>query len=78
MNLVPSVPSFCTRTKFRLKNRVTTVHLLQFKTNFFIHIYAFEGEIYCKLKNIHLKEHQINEHQPPLYKQRFFDSFILV
>ena len=23
INLVPSIPSFCTRTKFRLKNRVT-------------------------------------------------------
>ena len=63
INLVQSVLSFCTRTKFRLKNSVTAVHLL---------------EIYCKLKNIHLKEHQIKEHQPPLLKNRFFDSFIPV
>ena len=34
-NLVPSAPSFYIRTKSRLKNRVTTVHLLQCKTNFF-------------------------------------------
>ena len=63
INLVQSVLSFCSRTKFRLKNSVTAVHLL---------------EIYCKLKNIHLKEHQIKEHQPPLLKNRFFDSFIPV
>ena len=37
VNLVPSVTSFYIRTKFRLTNRVTTVHLLQCKTNFFIH-----------------------------------------
>ena len=54
INLVPSVPSFYTDTKFRLKNRVTTVHLLHCKTNFFIHIYAFEGETYCKFKNTQL------------------------
>ena len=35
-NLVPRVPCFYIRTRYRLKNRVTTVHLLQCKTNFFI------------------------------------------
>ena len=35
-NLVARVPSFYMRTKSRLKNRVTTVHLLQCKTNVFI------------------------------------------
>ena len=35
---IPRVPFFYIRTKFRLKNRVTTVHLLQCKTNFFIHL----------------------------------------
>ena len=37
-NLVPKVPFFYIQTKFRLKNSVTTVYLLQCKTNFFIHI----------------------------------------
>ena len=53
MNLVSSVSSFYIRTKFTLKNRVTTVHLLQCKTNFSF-IYAFEGEICGKLKSTHL------------------------
>ena len=42
------------RAKSRLQNRVTTVHLIQCKTNFFIYaffihffVYAFEGEIYA-------------------------------
>ena len=30
------VPSFCIQTKFRLKNRVATVYILQCKINFFI------------------------------------------
>ena len=38
MNLVSSVSSFYIRTRFTLKNRVTTVHLLQCKTNFYIHL----------------------------------------
>ena len=37
-NLVPRVPPFYIRTKSRLKSRVTTVHLLQCKTNFFIRL----------------------------------------
>ena len=53
MNLVSSVSSFYIRTKFTLKIRVTTVHLLQCKTNFSF-IYAFEGEICGKLKSTHL------------------------
>ena len=35
-NLIPRVPCFYIRTKSRLKNRVTTVPLLQYKTDFFI------------------------------------------
>ena len=34
INPVPRVPSFFIRTKIRLKNRLTAVHLLQCKTNF--------------------------------------------
>ena len=48
INLAPRLPSFYIRTKFRLKNSVTTMRL----AHFFIHI--FKGEIYGKLKNIHL------------------------
>ena len=44
-----NTPSFCIRTKFRLKDRVTTVYLLQCKTYFLIHVW----EIYGKLKNIY-------------------------
>ena len=66
MNLVPRVPSFYIRTKFRLKNCVTTVHL----AHFFIRV--FEGEIYGKLKNIHLG-------RPPLIlKKYYFDLFTFV
>ena len=32
------MPSFYIRTEYRLENRVTTVHLLQCKTNFFIRL----------------------------------------
>ena len=70
INLVPRLPSFYTRTKFRLKNCVFTVHLLQRKINFFNHVW-FEGEIYCKLKNIHLGK-------PPLISKHFFNSFTLL
>ena len=45
INLVPRVPSFCIRTKFRLKNRVTTVYLLQCKTNFFIYLCFWERNL---------------------------------
>ena len=62
INLIPSVPSFYIRTKFRLKTRVNTVHLLQCKTNFLIHL---EGEIYGKSKNIHLG-------MPPLISTKSF------
>ena len=37
-NLVPSLASFYIRTKSRLKNRVTTVHLLPCKTNSFVRL----------------------------------------
>ena len=70
INLVPALPSFNTETKLTLKNRLTTVHLLQCKTNSSF-IYAFEGEIYGKLKNIHLGK-------PLLISKKFFDSFTLV
>ena len=36
--LVPKVPSVYIGTKFTLKNHATTVHPLQCKTNFFIHL----------------------------------------
>ena len=64
INLVPRVPSFYIRTKFRLKNRVTTVHLVQLKQISSL-IYAFDKEIYCKLKNIHLGK-------PPLIYKKVF------
>ena len=51
--LVPSVPSFYIRTKSRIKNGVTVVHLLQCKINFVIHL-CFWGRNLRKLKNIHL------------------------
>ena len=62
INLVPSVPSFYVRTKFRLENCVTTVHLLQRKTNFFIHL-RFCGRNLLQIKeypsweaSIHIKK----------------------
>ena len=69
-NLVPGVPSFYIPTKSGLKNRVTAVHLLQCKTNFFIRL-CFQGTNVNKLKNIHLGK-------PPLISKNFFDSFTLV
>ena len=59
INLIPIIPSFYIRIKFRLKNCETTVHL----AHFFIHV--FEGEICGKLKNIHLGK-------PPLILKKFF------
>ena len=59
INLVPKIPCFYIWTKFRLKNPVTTVHLV----HFFIHV--FEGEISCKLKNSHLGK-------PPLKLKKAF------
>ena len=52
-NLLPRVPPFYIEAKSRLKNCITTVHLLQFKTNFFIHLCFWQRNL-CKLKNIHL------------------------
>ena len=66
INLVPRVPSFYKQTRFRLKNSVTTVDLAHF------FIYVFEGEIYGKLRNIHLGN-------PPLIlKRNFFYLFTFV
>ena len=53
INFVPKILSFYIRIKFRLKNRVITVHLLQCKTNFFIYL-CFWG------RNLG----QIKEHPP--------------
>ena len=48
-NVVPRVSSFYKWTKSRLKYRVTTVHLLQRKTNFFIRLCVWRRNL-CKLK----------------------------
>ena len=48
-NLIPRVASFYIRTKFRLKNSVTTVHLLQCKTIFLIHL-CFRGRNLLQIK----------------------------
>ena len=45
INLVPKVPSFNTRTKFRLKNCVTSVTNIKQISSF---IYTFKREIYSK------------------------------
>ena len=71
INLVPSVPSFHICTKFRLKSPVTTVHLLQCKTKFFIHL-RFWGRNLLRIKEHLSWETCIN------IKKRFFDSFTLV
>ena len=63
-NLVTRVPSFYIRIKSRLKTRVTTVHLLQCKTKFFICL-NFWGRNLRKLKNIHLGK-------PELMTKKFF------
>ena len=49
INLVPRVLPFYIRTKFRLKNRVTTAHLLQCKTNFLNHL-SFWGRNLLQIK----------------------------
>ena len=56
-------------TKFRLKNRVTAVHLLQFKTNFFIHI-LFCGTNLLQIKEYPSLEASINTQF--FYKQHFY------
>ena len=61
-NLVPRVPFFHIWTKSRLENRVTTVHLLQCKTNFIIRLCivtrntCFWERNLRKLKNIYLRK----------------------
>ena len=70
-NLVTRVPSFYIRTKSKLKNRVTTVHLLQCKTNVFICICIW-GRSQLQVKEYRSWEASINT------KNKFFDSFTLV
>ena len=65
INLVPRVPFFYIRTKFRLKNRVTTVHLLQCKTIFFVHL-CFWGRNLRQIKEHPSWETSIN------IKKKFF------
>ena len=67
-NVVPRIPSFYIRIKSRLKNLVTTVHLLQCKTNFFICL-CFWGRHLCKLKNI-------DHGKPPLTSKKNFFWFV--
>ena len=69
-NLLSRVPSFYIRTKSRLKNCVTIMHLLQYKTNLFIRLCSW-GRNLRKLKNIHLGK-------PPLISKNFFDSLTFV
>ena len=58
------------RTKFRCKNRATTVHLLQCKTNLFIHL-RFWGRNLLLIKEHLSWEASINI-------KKGFDSFTLV
>ena len=58
-NLIPRVPSFYVQTKFRLKNWITIVHLLQCKTNFFIHL-CFLGRNVRQIKEHSSWEASIN------------------
>ena len=85
-NVVPGIPSFYIRIKSRLKNLVTTVHLLQCKTNFFIRL-CFWGRHLCKLKNILLLQcvyynvKQISSFvyvfgKPPLISKKNFFWFV--
>ena len=67
--LPPRVPSFYIRTKSGLKNLVTTVHLVQCKTNFF-NLLCLWGRNLHKLKNIYLGK-------PPLISKKI-NSFTLV
>ena len=71
INLVPRVSSFYLWTKFRLKNRVTTVYLLQRKTNFFIHL-CFWGR-----NPRQIKEHPSSEASLE-NKKSFSDLFTFV
>ena len=63
--LVPKVPSVYIGTKFTLKNHATTVHPLQCKTNFFIHL-CFWG------RNLH----QIKKH--PCWEASIYISILFV
>ena len=70
-NLIPRVPSFYIRIKSRVKNRVTTVHLLQCKTNFFIRLFFLHS-------STQVKEHPFWEASVNIKKKIFFDSLTLV
>ena len=59
------------RTKSRLKNRVTAVHLLQCKTKF-LHSSMLQRE-----KSTQIKEHPLWETFINIKKKHFFDSFKL-
>ena len=71
INFVSRVPSFYIQTKVRLKNRLTTVHLLQCKINFFIYV-CFWGRNLLQNKEHPSWETSINT------KKIFFDSSALV
>ena len=51
----PGYTSFYIRTNLKLKNHVTSVYLLQYKTNF-LEQTSFKGDMYGKLKNIYSME----------------------
>ena len=70
INLASRVHSFYIQTKFRLRNRVTTEHLLQCKINIFIHL--FYGKNLRQIKENLPREVSIN------IKKSFFDSFTVV
>ena len=71
INFVSRVPSFYIQTKVRLKNRLTTVHLLQCKINFFIYL-CFWGRNLLQNKEHPSWETSINT------RKNFFDSSALV
>ena len=61
-NLVPRVPSFYIRTKSRLKTPVTTVHLLQCKTNVIIGLcIVTRNNILLREKSMQIKEDPSSE-----------------
>ena len=61
-NLVPRVPSFYIRTKSRLKTPVTTVHLLQCKTNVIIGLcIVTRNNMLLREKSMQIKEDPSSE-----------------
>ena len=83
-NFVPRVPSFYIWTKSRLENHVTTVHLLQCKTNFIIRLCivtrntCFWERNLRKLKNIHLRKSLLISKKFFWYVYTSLDLFTLV